>query len=155
MPMQDVVIRWDAWRRAIGPGQERLSPAGAPRLRLHMGVARSRLSSPHRHPITEPVLRHTALGQCSRDGLHATVCRHRFRSVWSLALASWSTGPRWASPKIFARSPGLYAEDRLTGGRRHAETDFRHEPERGRLHRRARRRPRLERAERRTVPVVV
>ena len=28
--------------------------------------------------ITEPVLRHTALGQCSRDGLHATVCRHRF-----------------------------------------------------------------------------
>src|ERR1041384_4299998 len=37
----------------------------------------------------------------------------------------------------------------------HAETDLRHEPEPGRLHRRARRRPRLERAERRAVPVVV
>ena len=44
----------------------------------------------------EPVLRHTALGQCSRDGLHATVCRHRFLSVRSICLASWSTGPRWA-----------------------------------------------------------
>ena len=42
------------------------------------------------------VLRHTALGQCSRDGLHATVCRHRFLSVPSICLASWSTGPRWA-----------------------------------------------------------
>src|SRR6201993_3142731 len=38
---------------------------------------------------------------------------------------------------------------------RHAETDLWHEPEPGRLHRRARRRPRLERAERRAVPVVV
>ena len=46
--------------------------------------------------ITEPVLRHTALGQCSRDGLHATVCRHRFPSVRSIRLARWSTGPRWA-----------------------------------------------------------
>src|SRR3954468_12718297 len=43
-----------------------------------MGVARSRLSSPHRHPLTEPVVRHTALDQCSRDGLQATVCRHPF-----------------------------------------------------------------------------
>src|ERR671919_2888400 len=55
----------------------------------------------------------------------------------------------------FPRSIGLYAEYRLTGGGRHAETDLRHEPEPGRLHRRARRRPGLERAERRTVPVVV
>jgi hypothetical protein len=47
--MRHVVVRWIAWRWAIGPGQERLSPAGRPRLRLHMGVARSRLSSPHRH----------------------------------------------------------------------------------------------------------
>src|SRR5918912_1532319 len=44
---------------------------------------------------------------------------------------------------------------RLMGGWRHAETDLWHEPEPGRLHRRARRRPRLERAERRAVPVVV
>src|SRR5438552_248124 len=44
---------------------------------------------------------------------------------------------------------------RLTVGGRHAETDLCHEPEPGRLHRRVRRRPRLERAERRAVPVVV
>src|SRR5664279_2383256 len=55
----------------------------------------------------------------------------------------------------FPRRVGLFAEYRLTGGRRHAETDLWHEPEPGRLHRRARRRPRLERAERRAVPVVV
>src|SRR5258708_13174046 len=48
-----------------------------------------------------------------------------------------------------------YAEYRLTGGRRHAETDLWHESEPGRLHRRVRRRPRLERAERRAAPVVV
>src|SRR5437764_6127700 len=52
-------------------------------------------------------------------------------------------------------TPSTYADYQLTGARRHAETDLRHEPEPGRLHRRARRRPRLERAERRTVPVVV
>src|SRR4051795_11996409 len=54
----------------------------------------------------------------------------------------------------------------VTGGRRkgrwsdrkawrHAQTGLRHEPVPGRLHRRARRRPRLERAERRAVSVVV
>src|ERR1051326_6104750 len=48
-----------------------------------------------------------------------------------------------------------HAEYRLTGGCRHAETDLWHEREPGRLHRRARRRPPLERAERRVVPVVV
>src|SRR3989337_4183396 len=56
---------------------------------------------------------------------------------------------------IFPRRAGLYVEYRLTRGQRYAETDLRHDPEPGRLHRRARRRPRLERAERRTVPVVV
>src|SRR5713101_591244 len=55
----------------------------------------------------------------------------------------------------FPRRVGLYAEYPLTGGLRHAETDLWHEPEPGRLHRRIRRRPRLERAERRAVPVVV
>src|SRR5258708_26948501 len=54
-----------------------------------------------------------------------------------------------------ARGAGLYADYRVMGGWREAETDLWHEPEPGRLHRRARRRPRLERAERRTVPVVV
>src|ERR671915_2614322 len=54
---------------------------------------------------------------------------------------------------IFPRRVGLYVE---TDSRRlrHAKTDLRHEPEPGRLHRRARRRPRLECAERRAVPVV-
>src|ERR671923_2810777 len=56
---------------------------------------------------------------------------------------------------IFPRRAGPYVEYRLTGGQRYAETDLRHEPEPGRLHRRARRRHRLERAERRAVPVVV
>src|SRR5256714_9592873 len=55
----------------------------------------------------------------------------------------------------FPRRVGLYAEYPLTVGWRHAETDLWHEPEPGRLHRRVRRRPRLERAERRAVPVVV
>src|SRR5829696_7152182 len=57
-------------------------------------------------------------------------------------------------PMISPRRAGLYAEYRLTGVT-HAETDLWHEPEPGRLRRRARRRPGLERAERRAVPVVV
>jgi len=45
---------------------------------------------------------------------------------------------------------GLDSRNRLTERHgRHAETDLRHEPDPGRLRRRARRRPRLERAERR------
>ncbi len=94
MPMHHVVVRWIAWRWAIGPGQERLSPAG----RLSPTPAHGRGAVPVVVPspahVTEPVLRHTALGRCSRDGLHATVCRHRFLSVRSICLASWSTGPR-------------------------------------------------------------
>src|SRR3954464_12288490 len=55
----------------------------------------------------------------------------------------------------FSLRAGLYTGDRLTGGWRRAETDLRHEPDPGRLHRRARRRHRLERAAgRRAVPVV-
>src|SRR5690348_18111875 len=55
----------------------------------------------------------------------------------------------------FSLRAGLYTGDRLTGGWRRAETDLRHEPDPGRLHRRGRRRHRLERAaERRAVPVV-
>src|SRR5258705_8709172 len=78
MPMHHVVVRWIEWRWAIGPGQERVSPAG----RLSPTSAHGRGAVPVVVPspahITEPVLRHTALSQCSRDGLHATVCRHRF-----------------------------------------------------------------------------
>src|SRR4030081_2589644 len=59
------------------------------------------------------------------------------------------------APMSFPQGAGLYAGDRLTGGWHHAETDLRHERDPGRLHRRARRRHRLERAaERRAVPVV-
>src|SRR5262244_3916739 len=71
-------------------------------------------------------------------------------------LAWWSTGPG-CGPTDDSSAPcwSVYAEDRLTGRRRRADTHLRHEPEPGRLHRRARRRHRLERAERRAVPVVV
>jgi len=48
--MHHVVVRWIAWRWAIGPGQERLILPGNPRLRPHMGVVRSRLSSRHTSP---------------------------------------------------------------------------------------------------------
>src|SRR4029079_6656064 len=59
------------------------------------------------------------------------------------------------APMSFPHGAGLYAGDRLTGGWHHAETDLRHERDPGRLHRRARRRHRVERAaERRAVPVV-
>src|SRR5687768_15493823 len=44
--------------------------------------------------ITEPVLRHTSLGECPSNWLDATVCRYRFPSVRSIRLARWSTGPR-------------------------------------------------------------
>src|SRR5712671_3160369 len=55
----------------------------------------------------------------------------------------------------FSLRAGLHTGDLLTGGWHHAETDLRHERDPGRLHRRARRRHRLERAaERRAVPVV-
>ena len=77
-------------------GQERLSPAGRPSPTPAHGRGAVPVVVPSPAHITEPVLRHTALGQCSRDGLHATVCRHRFLSVRSICLASWSTGPRWA-----------------------------------------------------------
>src|SRR5215831_3412188 len=63
--------------------------------------------------------------------------------------------PKIVIPMTFSLRAGLYTGDRLTGGWRRAETDLRHEPDPGRLHRRTRRRHRLERAaERRTVPVV-
>src|SRR5580658_7085784 len=63
--------------------------------------------------------------------------------------------PTIVIPMTFSLRAGLYTGDRLTGGWRRAETDLRHEPDPGRLHRRTRRRHRLERAAgRRTVPVV-
>jgi hypothetical protein len=96
MPMHHVVVRWIAWRWAIGPGQERPSPAARPSPTPAHGRGAVPVVVPSPAHITEPVLRHTALGQCARDGLHATVCRHRFPSVRSIRLASWSTGPRWA-----------------------------------------------------------
>src|SRR6476646_6979951 len=63
--------------------------------------------------------------------------------------------PKIVIPMTFSLRAGLYTGDRLTGGGRRAEIDLRHEPDPGRLHRRARRRHRLERAaERRAVPMV-
>src|SRR6059058_2336998 len=70
MPMHHVVVRWIAWRWAIGPGQERLSPAGRASPTPAHGRGAVPVVVPSPAHITEPVLRHTALGQCSRDGLH-------------------------------------------------------------------------------------
>ena len=78
--MHHVVVRWSAWRWAIGPGQERLSPAGRASPTPAHGRGAVLVVVPSPAHITEPVLRHTDLGQCSRDRLHATVCRHRFLS---------------------------------------------------------------------------
>src|SRR3954462_5987144 len=57
------------------------------RFRMHLVKHRSML----KHRIHATLI---TFGQCSRDGLHATVCRHRFLSVRSSCLASWPTGPR-------------------------------------------------------------
>src|SRR3954467_1238367 len=155
MPMHQVVVRWIAWRWAIGPGQERLSPAGRPSPTPGHGRGAVPVVVPSPAHITEPVLRHTSLGECPSNWLDATVCRYRFPSVRSIRLARWSTGPRCGLTDEFS-APCWSVRRIPTHGRpRHAETDLWHEPEPGRLHRRARRRPRLERAERRAVPVVV
>src|SRR5919199_6624540 len=74
MPKHHVVVRWIAWRWAIGPGQERLSPAGRPSPTPAHGRGAVPVVVPSPAHMTEPVLRHTALGHCSRDRLHATVC---------------------------------------------------------------------------------
>src|SRR5215217_5711144 len=116
MPMHHVVVRWIGWALGNRSGQERLTPAGRPSPTPAHGRGAVPVVVPSPAHIAEPVLRHTALGQCSRDGLHATVCRHRFLSVRSICLASWSTGPRCGLTDDFPRRVGLYAEYRLTGG---------------------------------------
>src|SRR3954449_2594938 len=93
MPMHHVVVRWIAWRWAIGPGQERLSPAGRPSPMPAHGRGAVPVVVPSPAHITEPVLRHTALGQCSRDGLHATCA---------------GTGSSCETRSAPARRPGLW-----------------------------------------------
>src|SRR5215212_3635068 len=92
--MHHVVVGWIAWRWAIGPGQERLSPAGrpSPTPAHERGAVPVVVPSPAH--ITEPVLRHTALGRCSRDGLHCdgVPAAVPFRTEHS-ALASWVSWP--------------------------------------------------------------
>src|SRR5215213_7427249 len=68
MPMHHVVVRWIAWRWAIGPGQERLSPAGRPSPTPAHGRGAVPVVVPSAAHITEPVLRHTALGQALGTG---------------------------------------------------------------------------------------
>src|SRR5436190_9334906 len=115
MPMHHVVVRWIEWRWAIGPGQERLSPAGRPSPTSAHGRGAVPVVVPSPAHITEPVLRHTALGQCSgrapRDGVPAPV---PFRTGHLLGVAvNW---PSVGLTMIFARRAGLYAEYRLMGG---------------------------------------
>jgi hypothetical protein len=55
MPMHHVVVRWIAWRWAIGPGQERLSPAGRPSPTPAHGRGAVPVVVPSPAHITEPV----------------------------------------------------------------------------------------------------
>src|SRR3954447_8101488 len=56
MPMHHVVVRWIAWRWAIGPGQERLSPAGRPSPTPAHGRGAVPVVVPSPAHITEPGL---------------------------------------------------------------------------------------------------
>src|SRR3977135_2441482 len=78
MPMHHVVVRWIAWRWAIGPGQERLSPAG----RASPTPAHGRGAGPgcrpltgthHRTSVTAHRPRPVLLGRAPRDGVPAPV----------------------------------------------------------------------------------
>src|SRR5215208_5214191 len=91
-------------RWAIGPGQERLIPAGRPSPTPAHGCGAVPVVVPSPAHITEPVLRHTALGQCSRDGLHATVCRHRFGLRDTSTAVAFELCPRTRVSLTWARS---------------------------------------------------
>src|SRR4051794_7735641 len=116
MPVHHVVVRWIAWRRAIGPGQERLSPAGRPSPTPAHGRGAVPVVVPSPAHSTKPVLRHTALGQglsgrAPLDGVPAPI---PFRTEQLLGVVvNW---PSVSLTMIFARRAGLYAEFRLTGG---------------------------------------
>src|SRR3954454_1231238 len=69
MPMHHVVVRWIAWRWAMGPGQERLSPAGRPSPTPAHGRGAVPVVVPSPAHITEPVLRNTALAPPSARAL--------------------------------------------------------------------------------------
>src|SRR4051794_9188628 len=78
MPMRHVVVRWIVWRWAIGPGQERLSPAGRPSPTPAHGRGAVAVVVPSPAHSTEPVLRHTGprpvlSGRAPRDGVPAPV----------------------------------------------------------------------------------
>src|SRR5437660_9523784 len=59
MPMHHVVVRWIAWRWAIGPGQERLSRAGRPSPTPAHGRGAVPVVVPSPAHITEPVFNGT------------------------------------------------------------------------------------------------
>src|SRR5215210_7245086 len=79
MPMHHVVVRWIAWRWAIGPGQERLSPAGRPSpTPAHgRGVSgsgcRPLTGTQHRTSVTAHRPRPVLSGRAPRDGVPAPV----------------------------------------------------------------------------------
>src|SRR5215208_4880595 len=110
MPMHDVVVRWIAWRWAIGPGQERLSPAGrpSPTPAHRRGAVPVVVPSPAH--ITEPVLRHrprpVLSGRAPRDAVPAPV---RFRTEQPLGVVvNWPSvgltddfcAPGWSVRRI-------------------------------------------------------
>src|SRR5215203_2082954 len=116
MPMHDVVVRWIAWRWAIGPGQERLSTAGRPSPTPAHGRGAVPVDVPSPAHITETSVtahrpRPVLSGRAPRDGVPAPV---PFRTEHLLGVVfNW---PSVGLTEIFARRAGLYAEYRLTGG---------------------------------------
>src|SRR5215203_5115544 len=116
MPMHHVLVRWIAWRWAMGPGQERLSPAGRPLACACTWARRGPGCRPltrthHRTSVTAHRPRPVLSGRAPRDGVPAPVS---FRTEHLLGVVfNW---PSVGLTEIFARRAGLYAEYRLTGG---------------------------------------
>src|SRR4051794_40257873 len=111
MPMHHVVVRWIAWRWAIGPGQERLSPA---REALAYACAwawrgpgcRPLTGAHHRNQCYGTPPSASALGTAPRDGVPALVpfrTEHLLGVVvnWpSVGLTDDSCAPCWSVRRI-------------------------------------------------------
>src|SRR3954454_7811321 len=108
MPMHRVVVR-PVDCVALG-NRSRAGPPESGRVALAYACTWAwRGPAPHRHMSPNQCYGTPPLGECCRDGLHTTVCRHRFRSVRSICLASSSTALGGLTDD-FARRAGLYAE---------------------------------------------
>src|SRR5215213_10623323 len=93
MPMHHVVVRWIAWRWAMGPGQERLTPAGrsSPTPAHGRGAVPVVVPSPahHRTSVTAHRPRPVLSGRAPRDGVPAPV---PFRTEHLLGVGQLALG---------------------------------------------------------------